>query len=132
MRMNLASLLLTIGLLFGLATLHAQPNSASNRVLRLDGQSGYVELPANIFNELSEATIEAWVRWDRLGPPGWNRVFNYGAGGRDVGIGNLGADGLWLVAATPETGLREVVASGALRLGEWVHVAAVLERSGMM
>ncbi len=35
-----------------------------NRVLDLDGNGSYVELPPNIFNDLDEATVEAWVRWD--------------------------------------------------------------------
>ncbi|PYI80883.1 MAG: hypothetical protein DME26_20780, partial [Verrucomicrobia bacterium] len=39
----------------------------TNRVLQLDGKS-YLELPPNIFKELTEATIEAWIKWDRLVP----------------------------------------------------------------
>ena len=35
---------------------------------------------------LDQATIEAWVKWDRLGGPGWNRFFNYGAAMHDLSI----------------------------------------------
>ena len=119
------------GFLLLLLALRAQPATVTNHVLELDGLSGYVELPPNIFNALDEATIEAWVKWERLGGRGWNRVFNYGRGGRDLGLANLGADGAWLVAAEPGGDLRQVVAPGALRVGTWVHVAAVLGRGGM-
>ena len=34
---------------------------AENRVLQLDGQGDYIQLPDNIFNNLDEATIEGWV-----------------------------------------------------------------------
>ena len=37
---------------------------AQNRVLELDGQGSYVQLPAHIFDTLEAATVEAWVRWD--------------------------------------------------------------------
>ncbi len=100
-------------------------------VLQLDGTNGYVELPQNIFNDLDVATIEAWVKWDRLGGPGWNRVFNYGSGGSDLSIGTIGPGGLWFVVATPAQGLHEVRAADVLLLNEWVHVAAVSGKGGM-
>src|SRR5215203_4417357 len=35
----------------------------TNRALKLDGTNSYVELPPDIFTNLTEATVEAWVRW---------------------------------------------------------------------
>ena len=35
---------------------------AQNRVLELDGQQSYVHLPGHIFDDLEEATVEAWVK----------------------------------------------------------------------
>ena len=35
--------------------------TGTNHVLELDG--GHVELPPNIFNDLTQAQDEAWVRW---------------------------------------------------------------------
>ena len=32
-------------------------------VLSFDGNSGYVELPQNLFDRLNEGTIEVWVKW---------------------------------------------------------------------
>jgi len=37
--------------------------SAQNRVLQLDGNGDYVELPSDIFNDLANATAEGWVKW---------------------------------------------------------------------
>src|SRR5215470_11512630 len=44
---------------FPLTCLQAQPASPTNHVLELDGTGGYVELPPNILNDLTEATVEA-------------------------------------------------------------------------
>jgi|SRR5947209_320015 len=57
------------------STLPAQA-SATNRVLELDGNGSYVELPPNVFNDLTEATVEGWVMWDRIGM--WSRFYGYG------------------------------------------------------
>src|SRR5689334_6775919 len=38
------------------SSLYSQPTPAS-RVLDLDGKTGYVELPPNVFNGLDEATV---------------------------------------------------------------------------
>ena len=43
----------------------APQSAATNRVLQLDGKS-FVELPPNIFNGPTEATVEGWIKWDRL------------------------------------------------------------------
>ena len=61
---SLLGLLAGVGLFAQLALIHAQPAipAATNHILELDGRGGYVELPPNIFNDLDEATVEAWVR----------------------------------------------------------------------
>ena len=46
------------------STFYAQP--APNRVLELDGNGSYVELPPNIFKDLEQVTVEGWVRWDSI------------------------------------------------------------------
>jgi CheY-like chemotaxis protein len=46
-------------------TLNSQPQPATpNHVLELDGTNSWVELPSNIFTNLTEATVEVWARWD--------------------------------------------------------------------
>ena len=103
----------------------------TDMVLQLGGKNGFVELPPNIFNHLDEATFEAWVRWDRVGGPGWNRVFNYGSAGNDLSIGMAGSDGLWFVVVDAKQGLLGLTVPGVVKLHEWIHIAAVSGTGGM-
>ena len=49
-------------LLFSLApAIDAQ--TTTNRVLDLDGTNSYVELGPDIFTNLTDATVEGWVKW---------------------------------------------------------------------
>ncbi len=113
--------------------LHAQPTNqpATNHVLLLDGTNSYLELPPNIFNDLDDATVEVWVKWERLGGPGWNRVFNYGSAGHDLSIVTKDSDTLWFVVVDANHGFQEVTVPGVLKLNEWIHVAAVSGKGGM-
>src|ERR1035438_5007773 len=120
-------------LLFPLvSSLTAQPTS-TNRVLELDGTGGYVELPPNIFNDLDEATVEAWVRWDDFSG-GMKRVFNYGDALRDMSILSMWGATLGFVVAGP-TGtpadLHWIQVGGLLRPQQWCHVAGVSGKGGM-
>src|SRR5437870_10108829 len=65
---------------------NGQPTSP-NRVLELDGNSSYVELPPNIFNTLSDATVEGWLRWNSFA--GWSRFFDFGSQERQIAVANL-------------------------------------------
>ena len=56
-------------------TLHGQP-SAINHVLELDGKGSYIQLPPGIFKELTESTVEGWVKWDSFRR--WSRLFDFG------------------------------------------------------
>ena len=58
--------------------LRGQP-AVAGHVLDLDGKSGYVELPPDIFKGVEEGTVEAWVRWRSFPTNGWSRFFSYGA-----------------------------------------------------
>src|SRR5437867_12352523 len=51
---------------------------AQNRVLELDGNRSYVELPPNILSGLEEVTVEGWVNWSQF--RGWDRFFSFGEG----------------------------------------------------
>ena len=51
---------------------------AQNHVLKLDGDGDYVQLPSNIFNDLDESTIEAWVKWEWFGY--FSQPFGFGSG----------------------------------------------------
>ncbi|MSU34373.1 MAG: LamG domain-containing protein [Pedosphaera sp.] len=101
------------------------------KVLQLDGTTGFVELPPAIFNGLEEATVEAWVKWDRLGGTGWNRLFTYGAATHDLSIATQGDTSLWFIISDAAQGFHQIVTPGVLRAREWVHVAAVSGKGGM-
>ncbi len=104
----------------------------SNRVLELDGKGSYVELPPNIFNDLDEATVEAWVRWDDFSGQA-KRVFDYGNGLRDLSVATWwGSPDLWFAKRDPQSRvLHSIHVPGILRAQQWFHVAAVSGRDGM-
>jgi len=107
-----------------------QPAS-TNLALRLEGAGDYVELPPDVFNDFTEATVEAWVKWNSFGNR-YQRIFNYGQGGRDISLTTLtGTRTLWFVIADPATGLQGAKAEDLLRAGEWTHVAGVAGSGGM-
>jgi signal transduction histidine kinase/CheY-like chemotaxis protein/ligand-binding sensor domain-containing protein len=124
--------------------IHAQPAARPlagrdqatlpNRVLELDGTGGYVELPPNIFNDLDEATVEAWVRFDELSGEG-KRLFNYGDALRDMSLyAQNNSKELRFVVADPSgkgADLHWIMVGDILRPREWCHVAGVTGKGGM-
>src|SRR5262249_25126358 len=61
----------------------APPPSDEEMGLSLDGTNSYVELPPNIFNELNEATVEAWMKLDRIGSQD-STLFSFGSEEHDM------------------------------------------------
>jgi hypothetical protein len=74
----------TILLTFVVFLLTGRAFTAENRVLELDGSGSYVELPADIFNNLEEATVEGWVKWDDFGA--FSRFFDFGEEWRSMNV----------------------------------------------
>ncbi len=106
-------------------------SSATNQVAHFGGGESYIELPSNIFNDLEEATVEGWVRWDRLG--NWMRFFDFGKKDQTMYFGNLNATpdlvfDTWTVGGT-FLGFRQ--ASGVLQSNRWCHLAAVTGKAGL-
>ena len=129
-RQPLAALCLAAALFAHVSPLSAQP-AATNHVLELDGAGGYVELPPNIFNDLTEATVEAWVRWDAFGGV-YKRVFNYGDALQDFSITSLETGPtLWFVMGDAQQRFHEIIVPNLLRTQQWCHVAAVSGKGGM-
>src|SRR3989442_7972624 len=106
--------------------LHAQP-SATNRVLELDGKGSYVELPPNIFNDLTEATVEGWVMWDRIGM--WSRFYGYGEQRHSLSIVNRENSTDLRFQLNPDE--HEVLVPGVMKTNRWIHLAAVSGSRGM-
>ncbi len=126
-----AALCLLAALFVHPSTLHAQPAAPANRVLQLDGQGSYVQLPSNIFNDLTEATVEGWVKWDRLG--NWMRFFDFGKKDQSMVIGNSGTSGSLSFEFFDSNNQRAGDASvpDALIAGRWVHIAVVTGKGGV-
>ena len=109
--------------------------SAQNKVLKLDGNASYVELPPNIFKDLTQATVEAWVRFERL--RNYSRIFEFGAGWQSMSLFNHGNTSdlrfnLYPQFAKTNVELQYIVrAPGLLRTNEWIHLAAVSGSRGM-
>src|SRR6185369_13497556 len=56
-------------------------------VLDLDGKDSCVELPPNFINELTEATVEGWIKWRRFG--GDSRLFDFGKAWQSMNLNQL-------------------------------------------
>src|ERR1041385_5342553 len=120
--------LATIGLLVHGAVLHAQPTERSNRVLDLDGNDSYVELPQNIFNDLENATIEAWVKFNTDASM---RFYSYGEANHDLCVGVFERGILHSFVTDPDHNGAFLWAFGSATTNRWCHVAAVFGHGGM-
>lgn len=122
-----------LALLLGVVAIGAAP--AQNRVLELDGNGSYVELPPNIFNNLTEATVEVWAKWDRFN--NYSRVFEFGAGWNSMSVFNHDNKpdlrfNLYPRPANDNPALTfHARANGVLRSNEWIHIAVVSGPGGM-
>jgi signal transduction histidine kinase/CheY-like chemotaxis protein len=131
-----------VGLLFQIAVLRAQLAAppATNYVLELDGQEGYVELPPDVLNALTEATVELWVKAtsENSGP----RFFSYGALRKDMGLEAyissrqpgfifVNRTGLLRYFQQDSKGaIQDIYAGPLVSRDEWIHVAAVSGTQG--
>jgi len=108
---------------------------AQNRVLELDGNGSYVELPNNIFQNLTEATVEVWAKWERFNS--YARVFEFGASWQSMSVFNHGVTSdlrfnLYPQRAQNNPALMYTArTNGVLRANEWIHIAAVSGPGGM-
>ena len=95
---------------------------ATNRVLQLTDDTSHVELPSNIFDSLTQATIEGWVKWDRLRVT--DRFFDFGDKNHEIYVRSDGPQLNFLITDSDGSRHRLEVA-GILKSGEWMHIAAV-------
>ncbi len=100
----------------------------TNRVLQLDGTNSYVELPPDLFTNLEEATIEAWVRWDRMADNA--HVWDFGGEGHHTYL-RPGEGPLLLFRIDDHRYTKYRMEVGGIPLlHEWGHVAAVTGKDG--
>lgn len=126
--------ILTLGLTASLAP--AQTATTTNRALKLDGNGSYVALPPDIFQDLTQATVEAWARWADFGA--FSRIFEFGAGWQSVSLFNHSTNSDLRFNIYPRyakadpSSMFTATAKGLLRTNEWVHLAAVSGPGGML
>ena len=102
---------------------------ASDKMLQLDGNGSYVELPPHIFDGLTEATVEVWVKWMDLHH--WMDVFDFGRDGREFLVVTRAYGHLEFRFNWGEGEQSSVAVGNILRTNEWCHLAAVSGRGGM-
>jgi signal transduction histidine kinase/DNA-binding response OmpR family regulator/ligand-binding sensor domain-containing protein len=111
-----------------------------SKVLELDGTNSYVQLPPHIFDELTEATVELWVKWDGFWGPNDALAFCFGEEHQGMFVAIDSASTKLKFALYDRAGVRHPAAGGGkvdplhldlLRAGEWCHVAAVSGPGGM-
>ncbi|OGG52259.1 MAG: hypothetical protein A3F84_04135 [Candidatus Handelsmanbacteria bacterium RIFCSPLOWO2_12_FULL_64_10] len=115
-----------------LCALLARPAAAQNRALKLDGDGDYVQLPGNVFNSLTEATVEAWVRWDAFNSS--SAWFSYGSP-RDLQVLSIhhyaNTRNVQFIIYDAGHNFYHARAYSDLPAGQWCHMAAVSGPSGM-
>ena len=130
-RAPLLALVLVLAALNG----SAQTTAVTNRALKLDGQGSYVELPPDIFHDLTQATVEVWVKWKEFA--WYSRVFEFGAGYQSVSVFNhmTNSDLRYNIyprfAKGDPSSMFTATGRGLLRTNEWIHLAAVSGPGGM-
>jgi len=105
--------------------------NSQNRVLQLDGDGDYVQLPSDIFNDLDKATVEAWVKWEKFGY--FSQPFGFGSIDTwDVMVVNneLYTSNLQFFFYIQRQ-LHLIKTDKTLQLNRWCHIAAVSGGGGM-
>lgn len=98
-------------------------------VLFLDGRS-HVELPKNLFDRTTQATIEVWVKWNRFN--NWSRVFDFGREGNAVVLQNEKSSNTLNYRIWDTSGKQHgTQAKKAVNTGVWYHLAVVSGFGGM-
>jgi hypothetical protein len=94
----------------------------------LDGNAGYVALPAGVVSTLGDFTIAVWVYWNQFASSA--RIFDFGF--NDVTYMSLapayGRGGMRFMVTTASSwqGEQAVTTAQPLATGRWVHVAVTL------
>ncbi|MBL9175488.1 MAG: response regulator [Verrucomicrobiales bacterium] len=120
-----------LSLWIGVAALVVAAFAESRPVLILDGKGGYVQLPDDIFTNLTEATIEARVQWDAVAGDS-QRLFSFGEMVRDMGVGQERRGTLYFFTTAPGRDTADkIFVDNVAESGDWQHVAAVTGPGGM-
>ena len=123
-------LVLGIFLLAQPSPFHAQPAAPPNQVLTLDGTNSHVELPANLFANPTQATVEAWVKIGRLKENA--HFLDFGGYQREMYLGTEGTDpALKFLITDARRQRHRIVVPGLLETNQWFHLAVVTGPGGV-
>ena len=99
--------------------------------MNLPGKGSYAQLPSNIFDGLTEATIEGWTKWTdgQPTPEDYEIVFSIGNPKVKIYLGSR--DRSMLQAGILDSRWPEIVVPNAVQPGVWFHWALVTGPGGM-
>ncbi len=108
----------------------ATQNNPAKNVLQLSGDGDSVRLPSDAFNHLTEATVEAWVKWQRLSRNA--QPFGFGKTWQVMGVHNgLRTRDLVFFIYLQAQQLYVITVPNVLHIDQWYHIAAVSGHQGM-
>lgn len=102
----------------------------TGNAVALNGSDGYVALPNQLMDDVSDFTISAWVFWNAS--RAWEHIFAFGGGtDRYLRLTPRAGNGVARFAITITGVSGELIINGnaALPTGTWVHVAVTLSGS---
>ncbi len=106
----------------------AQP-ATTTRVLELDGNGSYVELPAGAFTNLDEVTVEGWIKWESF--ESMSRFFDFTLAGNSLDVHNYRTSSTLFAELFHGDDWTTTQLPQMLALGRWTHVAAVSGKQGL-
>lgn len=99
-------------------------------VLFLNGNGAYAEFPSKLTDNLVNATVEGWVRWESLNK--WSRVFDFGKEGNAAVLQNERETATLLFSIWDRSGkLHRAQGFKVIEENTWQHMAIVSGKTGM-
>ena len=101
----------------------------SGNAVLLDGSTGYVSLPNDIVEDISDFTIAAWVYRNSATTKYWERIFDFGSGtGRYMMLTPTGTNGNvnFSITLNGYHNQRQVTGTAPVPTGQWTHVTVTL------
>lgn len=102
----------------------------SNTVLQFDGVNDYVHIYNMNLSALTEATVEAWVKFDDFSQF-WSRIVDFGAQDKSFLLAHAATTNTLAFHFYATTGKKIIEVPNALVAHKWTHVAATCGPKGM-
>jgi hypothetical protein len=109
----------------------AQGSGPVNRVLSLENPGDYVKLPSGILSDLSQVTIECWVKWNQ--PNYFSQPFGFGESSKQhvLAINNRSTLSTFQYFVYHEGVTHILTLPSFISLGQWLHIAISAGPQGM-